>query len=300
MNKIMEKEWFNGFVANGLQFRLDGYKINLQGITYHICVKNISGSEIEIDNKIYFRFDGKRVLKRNAAGQTYIEGYELAREEVWDYDWLRDMNTQKCIIDGSNKAVLKSGEEYLVIFRWNGLKELRYDESFTARNVNEIMSEHDFSILELKISNFVKLEIRPSFKENNYVWYVAAKDVCQNYGMYVPVTSVPNTEEGKLNFLLSQDSQLEKMYEIKISNCNIHKNDEGSWDVIFELRPDGDGYCRNICITVCVYNRGEKPVLLRSINIRDFENFNIFTIKGLQMLPTEDIGRIFVFPTRLV
>ena len=26
----MEKEWFNGFVANGLQFRLDGYKINLQ------------------------------------------------------------------------------------------------------------------------------------------------------------------------------------------------------------------------------------------------------------------------------
>ena len=28
MNKIMEKEWFNGFVANGLQFRLDGYKIN--------------------------------------------------------------------------------------------------------------------------------------------------------------------------------------------------------------------------------------------------------------------------------
>jgi hypothetical protein len=78
MNKIMEKEWFNGFVANGLQFRLDGYKINIQGITYHICVKNISGSEIEIDNKIYFRFDGKRVLKRNAAGQTYIEGYESA------------------------------------------------------------------------------------------------------------------------------------------------------------------------------------------------------------------------------
>ena len=30
----MEKEWFNGFVANGLQFRLDGYKINIQG---HCC-----------------------------------------------------------------------------------------------------------------------------------------------------------------------------------------------------------------------------------------------------------------------
>lgn len=294
----MEKEWFNGFVANGLEFRLDGYKINLQGITYRICVKNISGREIEIENKISFRFDGKRVLKRNAAGQTYLEGYDLARAEVWDYDLLRDMNTQERI--SGSKAVLKSGEEYIVIFKWNGQKELRYDESFTARNVNEIMSEHDFSILELKISNFVKLDIRPSFKENNYVWYVFAKDVCQNYGMYVPVTSVPNTEEGKLNFLLSQDSQLEKMYEIKISNCNIHKNDDGSWDVIFEMRPDGDGYCRNICITVCVYNRGEKPVLLRSIDIRDFENFNIYTIKGLQMLPTEDIGRIFVFPTRLV
>ena len=294
----MEKEWFNGFVANGLEFRLDGYKINLQGITYRICVKNISGREIEIENKISFRFDGKRVLKRNAAGQTYVEGYDLARAEVWDYDLLRDMNTQERI--SGSKAVLKSCEEYLVIFKWNGQKELRYDESFTARNVNEIMSEHDFTILELKISNFVKLDIRPSFKENNYVWYVFAKDVCQNYGMYVPVTSVPNTEEGKLNFLLSQDSQLEKMYEIKISNCNIHKNDDGSWDVIFEMRPDGDGYCRNICITVCVYNRGEKPVLLRSIDIRDFENFNIYTIKGLQMLPTEDIGRIFVFPTRLV
>ena len=24
----MEKEWFNGFVANGLQFRLDGSMIN--------------------------------------------------------------------------------------------------------------------------------------------------------------------------------------------------------------------------------------------------------------------------------
>lgn len=50
----MEKEWFNGFVANGLQFRLDGYKINLQGITYHICVKNISGREIEIEKRFIF------------------------------------------------------------------------------------------------------------------------------------------------------------------------------------------------------------------------------------------------------
>lgn len=111
--------------------------------------------------------------------------------------------------------MLKPGEEYLVIFRWNGLKELCHDESFTARNVNEIMSEHDFSILELKISNFVKLEIRPSFKENNYVWYVAAKDVCQNYGMYVPVTSVPNTEEGKLNFCFRKILNLKRCMRLK-------------------------------------------------------------------------------------
>ena len=46
----MEKEWFNGFVANGLQFRLDGYMINDFGVTYHIGVKNISGHLIEIED----------------------------------------------------------------------------------------------------------------------------------------------------------------------------------------------------------------------------------------------------------
>lgn len=29
----MDKEWFNGFVANGLQFRLDGYMITNYGVT---------------------------------------------------------------------------------------------------------------------------------------------------------------------------------------------------------------------------------------------------------------------------
>ena len=59
MNKIMEKEWFNGFVANGLQFRLDGSMINDFGVTYHIGVKNISGHLVEIEDRVYFRFDYK-------------------------------------------------------------------------------------------------------------------------------------------------------------------------------------------------------------------------------------------------
>ena len=48
MNKIMEKEWFNGFVANGLQFRLDGYKINIQGITYHIDDSAVSVPSVAV------------------------------------------------------------------------------------------------------------------------------------------------------------------------------------------------------------------------------------------------------------
>lgn len=50
----MEKEWFNGFVANGLQFRLEGYMITNYGVTYHIGVKNISGNLVEIEDRVYF------------------------------------------------------------------------------------------------------------------------------------------------------------------------------------------------------------------------------------------------------
>lgn len=50
----MEKEWFNGFVANGLQFRLDGSMITNNGVTYHIGVKNISGHLIEIEGSCIF------------------------------------------------------------------------------------------------------------------------------------------------------------------------------------------------------------------------------------------------------
>jgi hypothetical protein len=61
----MEKEWFNGFVANGLQFRLDGSMINDFGVTYHIGVKNISGHLVEIEDRVYFRFDYKKLLILN-------------------------------------------------------------------------------------------------------------------------------------------------------------------------------------------------------------------------------------------
>lgn len=72
MNKTMDKEWFNGFVANGLQFRLDGYMITNYGVTYHIGVKNISGNLVEIEDRVYFRFNSKKVRKRNELGQYYL------------------------------------------------------------------------------------------------------------------------------------------------------------------------------------------------------------------------------------
>ncbi len=50
----MEKEWFNGFVANDLQFRLDGYMINDFGVTYHIGVKNKSGHLDDRGSCIFF------------------------------------------------------------------------------------------------------------------------------------------------------------------------------------------------------------------------------------------------------
>lgn len=106
----MEKEWFNVFVANGLQFRLDGSKINDFGVTYHIGVKNISGHLVEIEDRVYFRFDYKKVRKRNEFGQYYLEmGNVIPYAEVWDYVHLLDMQTQKLVF--GSKAQLMPGEE---------------------------------------------------------------------------------------------------------------------------------------------------------------------------------------------
>ena len=192
MNKIMEKEWFNGFVANGLQFRLDGSMINDFGVTYHIGVKNISGHLVEIEDRVYFRFNSKKVRKRNEFGQYYLEmGNVIPYAEVWDYVHLLDMQTQELVF--GSKAQLMPGEEYLVKIHWNGAKELKRDESYFTECANDILSAHDFKYLQLRISNFVNMTICPSEEENDYSWYISQKEVCENYGVYVPVSSTSKT-----------------------------------------------------------------------------------------------------------
>lgn len=192
MNKIMEKEWFNGFVANGLQFRLDGYMITNYGVTYHIGVKNISGHLVEIEDRVFFRFNSKKVRKRNELGQYYLlPGGFVPYAEVWNSVNFLNMQTQQAAF--VTKAALMPGKEYLIKIHWNGAKELKQDESYFTECANDILSEHDFKYLELRISNFVNMTICPSDEENDYSWYVSQKEVCENYGVYVPVSSTSKT-----------------------------------------------------------------------------------------------------------
>lgn len=192
MNKIMKKEWFNGFVANGLQFRLDGYMITNYGVTYHIGVKNISGHLVEIEDRVFFRFNSKKVRKRNELGQYYLlPGGFVPYAEVWNSVNFLNMQTQQAAF--VTKAALMPGKEYLIKIHWNGAKELKQDESYITECANDILSEHDFKYLELRISNFVNMTICPSDEENDYSWYVSQKEVCENYGVYVPVSSTSKT-----------------------------------------------------------------------------------------------------------
>lgn len=184
----MEKEWFNGFVANGLQFRLDGSMINDFGVTYHIGVKNISEHLVEIEDRVYFRFNSKKVRKRNELGQYYLlPGGFVPYAEVWKSANFLNKQTQQAAF--VTKAALIPGEEYLVKIHWNGTKELKQDESYFTECANDILSAHDFHHLELRISNFVQMTIYPSDKENDYSWVISQKEVCENYGVYVPVSS---------------------------------------------------------------------------------------------------------------
>ena len=188
----MEKEWFNGFVANGLQFRLDGSMINDFGVTYHIGVKNISGHLVEIEDRVYFRFNSKKVRKRNELGQYYLlPGGFVPYAEVWKSANFLNMQTQQAAF--VTKAALMPGEEYLVKIHWNGTKELKQDESYFTECANDILSAHDFKYLQLRISNFVNMTICPSDEENDYSWCISQKEVCQNYGVYVPVSSTSKT-----------------------------------------------------------------------------------------------------------
>ena len=188
----MKKEWFNGFVANGLQFRLDGYMITNYGVTYHIGVKNISGHLVEIEDRVFFRFNSKKVRKRNELGQYYLlPGGFVPYAEVWNSVNFLNMQTQQAAF--VTKAALMPGKEYLIKIHWNGAKELKQDESYITECANDILSEHDFKYLELRISNFVNMTICPSDEENDYSWYVSQKEVCENYGVYVPVSSTSKT-----------------------------------------------------------------------------------------------------------
>lgn len=72
----MEKEWFNGFVANGLQFRLDGYMINDFGVTYHIGVKNISGHLVEIEDRVFFDLIPRKCV-REMSSVNIISKWEM-------------------------------------------------------------------------------------------------------------------------------------------------------------------------------------------------------------------------------
>ena len=162
--------------------------INDFGVTYHIGVKNISGHLVEIEDCVYFRFNSKKVRKRNELGQYYLlPGGFVPYAEVWKSANFLNMQTQQAAF--VTKAALMPGEEYLVKIHWNGTKELKQDESYFTECANDILSAHDFHHLELRISNFVKMTIYPSDKENDYSWVISQKEVCENYGVYVPVSS---------------------------------------------------------------------------------------------------------------
>ena len=104
---------------------------------------------------------------------------------------IMSMQTQKLVF--GSKAQLMPGEEYLVKIHWNGTKELKQDESYFTECANDILSAHDFKYLQLRISNFVNMTICPSDEENDYSWCISQKEVCQNYGVYVPVSSTSKT-----------------------------------------------------------------------------------------------------------
>ena len=71
------KEWFEGFIANGIQFRLDGSEITAFGVSYKIVIKNISNRVICTTGEVYFHFDNDvRKIQQIYAG---IERYE----DVW-------------------------------------------------------------------------------------------------------------------------------------------------------------------------------------------------------------------------
>ena len=265
------KEWFEGFIANGIQFRLDGSEITAFGVSYKIVIKNISNRVICTTGEVYFHFDNDvRKIQQIYAG---IERYE----DVWRTAPLK-------LLYECHKKDLEPGHEYFI-------------KIFYSRT--DVLTAHDFFSLELKMNNFMQLKINIADKESEYAWYVSSKKLTEHYGEYVKTSFTPNTEEDRLNALINQDFQLEKEHGVRVTNCSICRNKDNACDLLFELKEETGNCVRNLRMIVCVYNRKGKPMFLQSLDVREFEKFNIYKIKNLPIVSSKDISRIFVFPTKL-
>ena len=94
-------EWFEGFIANGIQFRLDGSEITAFGVSYKIVIKNISNRVICTTGEVYFHFDNDvRKIQQIYAG---IERYE----DVWRTAPLK-------LLDECHKKDLEPAHEYFI------------------------------------------------------------------------------------------------------------------------------------------------------------------------------------------
>lgn len=266
------KEWFEGFIANGLQFRLGGSKITAREVSYKILVKNISNKVVSTTGFVHFNFDNdERKIQIVYAG---IERYE----DVWRTATLKNLADKNNVVD------LEPGQEYFF-----NISCCRTD----------VTTDHDFLSLKLKMNNFMQITIKIANEEDGYAWWVSSKKLTERYGEFVQYPSCPNTEEEKLALLVQQDYQLEKEYGVRVGNCNVCKHEDGTCDIIFELKEETGDCVRNLRMVACVYNRKEKPIFLQSLDICGFENFNIYTIKNLPVLDSQEVSKIFVFPTKL-
>ena len=70
------KEWFEGFIANGIQFRLDGSEITAFGVSYKIVIKNISNRVICTTGEVYFHFDNdvRKIQQISAQVRKSVDG----------------------------------------------------------------------------------------------------------------------------------------------------------------------------------------------------------------------------------
>ena len=103
------------------------------------------------------------------------------------------------------------------------------------------------------------------------------------------------------NFILCHAQGTEKLFSAgskPVFLC-VGRAEVSACDLLFELKEETGNCVRNLRMIVCVYNRKGKPMFLQSLDVREFEKFNIYKIKNLPIVSSKDISRIFVFPTKL-